>query len=151
MGGGGAWNFVHQFPDRVAATVPICGVSPSFGFQPATIVNEPIWAFHGRSDTVVPISVTRGVVNSLLTVASLPIPEYPPTSSVFFPITTFENPPLDLRYTDYRGGHDIWPRVYNTPELYDWMFAHGAVPEPHSMVLLTLGSLLFTFRKRSAI
>ena len=50
MGGGGAWNFLHQFADRVAATVPICGVYPSFPFLPETIVNEPIWAFHGRSD-----------------------------------------------------------------------------------------------------
>jgi predicted peptidase len=148
MGGGGAWNFLHQFPDRVAATVPICGVSPSFGFQPATIVNEPIWAFHGRGDTNVPVGVTRSVVNSLLTVAGLPIPEYPATSNIFFPITTFENPPLDLRYTDYRGGHGIWPQVYNTPALYDWMFAHGAVPEPHSLALAALGTIFFSLRRR---
>jgi len=139
MGGGGAWNFLHQFADRVAATVPICGVYPSFGFQPETIVNEPIWAFHGRSDGTVPVQVTRDVVNSLLTVAGLPIPTYPPTTNVFFPITTFDNPPLDLHYTDYRGDHGIWPQVYNTPALYDWMFARSSVPEPSTLALALVG------------
>jgi len=139
MGGGGAWNFLHQFADRVAATVPICGVYPSFPFLPETIVNEPIWAFHGRSDGTVPVQVTRDVINSLLTVAGLPIPTYPPTTNVFFPITTFDNPPLDLHYTDYRGDHGIWPQVYNTPALYDWMFARSSVPEPSTLALALVG------------
>jgi predicted peptidase len=151
MGGGGAWNFLHQYPDRVAATVPICGVGPSSGFQPSKIVNEPIWAFHGRSDTNVPVEVTRGVVNSLLTVAGLPIPEYPLKTNVFFPITTFENPPLDLTYTDYRGAHGIWPQVYNTPALYDWMFTHGAVPEPSTLILVALAALAIPHRPRSSL
>ena len=90
-------------------------LSGESGFQPSNIVNEPIWAFHGRNDTNVPVQVTRDVVNSLLNEAGLPIPEYPPTiNNVFGPIETFDNPPLDLHYTDYRGGHGIWPQVYNS-------------------------------------
>ena len=135
MGGGGVWNFVHQFSDRVAAAVPVCAVSPSFGFDPANILDEPIWAFHGRSDTVVSVNVTRNVVNSLLTEAGQPLPTYPLISDTFRQNTLFEFPPLDLRYTDMRGNHDIWSQVYNTPAMYDWMFSHGAVPEPHSIVL----------------
>src|SRR4051812_12664924 len=42
MGGGGVWNFLNQFPDRVAAAVPICAVDPSSSFLPANVVNEPI-------------------------------------------------------------------------------------------------------------
>jgi predicted peptidase len=149
MGGGGAWNFLNQFPDRVAATVPICGVYPAFGFEPSNVVNEPIWAFHGRNDTTVPVQVTRDVVNSLLIEAGLPIPEYPPTiNNVFGPIETFDNPPLDLHYTDYRGGHGIWPQVYNRPDLYDWMFAHGAVPEPGTLLLVTIAGLCVQIARR---
>lgn len=147
MGGGGAWNFLHQFPDRIAATVPICGVYPSFGYMPSTIVDEPIWAFHGRGDTSVPVEVTREVVNSLLTEAGQPLPTYPPKSNVFAPHATFDFPPLDLHYTDMRGNHGIWPEVYAMPQLYDWMFAHGAVPEPSSIVLLA-GGLIACVRCR---
>ncbi|MGE3642040.1 MAG: dienelactone hydrolase family protein [Pirellulales bacterium] len=139
MGGGGAWNFLHQFPERVAATVPICGIYPSSGFMPSRIVNEPIWAFHGRTDTTVPVEVTRDVVNSLLVEAGLPIPTYPPKFNNFGPNVTIANPPLDLLYTDVRGSHGIWPQVYAMPELYDWMFAHGAVPEPSAVMLVVLG------------
>lgn len=143
MGGGGAWNFLHQFPNRVAATVPICGIYPSFGFMPSTIVNEPVWAFHGRGDSVVSVDVTRNVVDSLLTEAGLPLPIYPPKTNVFAPHATFEFPPLDLRYTDMRGNHGIWPEVYAMPQLYEWMFAHGVVPEPTSLVLLASGLIAF--------
>jgi len=139
MGGGGAWNFLQQFSDRIAATVPICGIYPTVGFMPAELIDEPIWAFHGRGDTVVPVDVTRNVVNSLLTEAGLPIPDYPPKANVFAPHATFDFPPLDLHYTDMRGNHGIWPEVYAMPALYEWMFAHGVVPEPGAAMLLTCG------------
>jgi predicted peptidase len=135
MGGGGVWNFLNQFPGRVAAAVPVCAVSPTFNFSPANVVDEPIWAFHGRSDQVVSVAVTRSVVNALLTEAGQPLPNYPPVSNTFGPNMLFEFPPLDLRYTDMRGNHDIWFQVYNTPAMYDWMFSRGVIPEPTSFVL----------------
>ena len=143
MGGGGAWNFLNQFPNRVAATVPICGVSPSLNFMPAQLLNEPIWAFHGRFDATVPTTVTRDIINTFLTLAGQPIPTYPPLNT-FGPNVQFDFPPLDLHYTDYRGGHDIWSPVYNTSELYDWMFAHGDVPEPSTVVLALIAFLAFS-------
>lgn len=151
MGGGGVWNFVNQFPDRVAASVPICAVNPSFAFQPARVVHEPIWAFHGRSDANVPVAVTRGVINSLLDEAGLPIPEYPPVSNTFGPNVQFDFPPLDLHYTDMRGSHDIWFRVFADAAMYDWMFAHGvAVPEPATALLALCGLIAFWKRWGSA-
>jgi predicted peptidase len=149
MGGGGVWNFVNQFPGRVSASVPICAVYPSFSFLPGNIVNEPIWAFHGRSDQNVPVTVTRDVINSLLIEAGLPIPEYPPINDTFGPHVKFDFPPLDLHYTDMRGSHNIWSQVYNTPAMYEWLFAHGVVPEPSSLVVALVGLATVRWRWRS--
>ncbi len=146
MGGGGTWNFLNQFPDRVAATVPICGVGPTLGFMPAQLLDEPIWAFHGRFDATVSTNVTRNIINTFLTIAGQPLPTYPPLNT-FGPNVQFDFPPLDLHYTDYRGGHDIWGPVYATPELYDWMFAHGAVPEPKVFTLALVAFIAVAGRR----
>jgi predicted peptidase len=144
MGGGGVWNFGNLFADRVAASVPVCAVYPTSSFRPSIMIDEPIWAFHGRSDTVVPVQVTREVINTLVTEAGLPIPTYPATSNTFFPNTRFDFPPTDLHYTDMRGNHDIWFQVYNQSTngaMYDWMFSHGVVPEPGTIGLLAIGAV----------
>jgi predicted peptidase len=147
LGGGAVWNFLNLFPDRVAAAVPISAVYPSATFVPSNIVNEPIWAFTGRGDTNVPVIVTRTVINSLLTTAGLPLPTY--TTNNFAPNQTLDFPPLDLHYGDFRGGHDIWTTVYNTPAMYDWMFSHGSVPEPSSLLLAALAcGLTWWWKKR---
>jgi predicted peptidase len=127
MGGGGVWNFASQFPDRVAAVVPISASDPVAAFKPANLAHKPIWAFHARNDTVVPIQADRDLLNNLLTLAGRPAPTFPPTSDTSSPNVQFDDASLDLHYTDYRGDHGIWPEVYNTPALYDWMFAHGAM------------------------
>jgi predicted peptidase len=146
-GGGGVWNFLNLFPDRVAASVPISAVYPSESFVPANVVNEPIWAFTGRSDSNVPVSVTRSVINSLLVEAGLPLPTY--TTDPLAPRQTLDFPPLDLHYGDFRGQHDIWHAVYNTPAMYSWMFSHGtAVAEPSTSVLAMLACCAIWWRKR---
>lgn len=135
MGGGGAWNFLNAFADRFAATVPICAVTPTSTFQPGNIVDEPIWAFHGRNDSVVSPLASRLVVNSLLGEAGEPLPAYPALND-FAADFHYDSHSLDLQYTEYRtGDHGIWPRVYNTPALYDWMFSQSSVPEPSALVL----------------
>ena len=143
LGGGAVWNFLDLFPDRVAASVPISAVYPFASYVPANIVHEPIWAWASRSDTNVPITVTRTVINGLLTEAGLPLPTY--TTNNFAPDQHLDFPPLDLHYSDIRGGHGIWPTVYNTPAMYDWMFSHGAaVPEPSSLLLALVGAVVLS-------
>jgi predicted peptidase len=147
MGGGGSWNFLNRFPDRVAATVPICGGSPYPSLNYSELLDEPIWAFHGRFDSQVPVTVTRNIINTFLTLAGQPIPTYRDTFGLR---EHFDFPPLDLHYTDYNYDHGIWNWVYTTPKLYDWMFAHGVVPEPG--VLATIAILcgwLCPCRRRS--
>ena len=140
-GGGGVWNFLNLFPDRVAASVPIGAVYPSGSFAPANVVHEPIWAFTGRSDANVPVSETRSVINRLLVEAGLPLPTY--ATDPLAPRQTLDFPPLDLHYGDFRGQHDVWHVVYNTAAMYDWMFSHvTAVPEPSTAALLVIGCVV---------
>jgi predicted peptidase len=148
MGGGGAWNFLSAFSDRFAATVPICAVTPTSNFQPGLVVDEPIWAFHARNDGTVSPTASRAVVNTLLNEAGQPFPSYPALNN-FAADFNFQDPLLDLQYTEYRtGNHGIWPQVYNTPALYDWMFAHGVVPEPSALTLALVGLVACRCRRR---
>jgi predicted peptidase len=140
MGGGGAWNFLNQFPDRIAATVPICGVSPASGLDVEKLIDEPIWAFHGRRDTTVPVTVTRDVIGGFLAEAGLSAPSYPAPLTQG-PQVQFDFPPLNLHYTDMSGAHGITPTVYSpttNSQLYDWMFAQSQVPEPSAISLAAI-------------
>jgi predicted peptidase len=145
LGGGGVWNVLYQFADRIAASVPICAVWPPPNFMPSDHLDEPIWAFHGRFDTVIPATATRDAINSLLTEAGLPHPTYPPLFS-FGPNVQFDFPPLDLHYTDWRGSHGIWGEVYNPATngaLYDWLFSQSQVPEPTTLTLVLMSLAAF--------
>jgi predicted peptidase len=145
MGGGGTWNFLNRFHDRVAATVPICAVPPWPSFDYNELIDEPIWAHHGRFDSTVSANYTRSIINNFLALAGQPLPTYPALNT-FGPTLQFDFPPLNLHYTDWRGSHGIWGDVYNTPALYDWMFAQSSVPEPTAALLL-LSALLILPRR----
>ncbi len=132
MGGGGTWNMLHWYGERFAAGVPIVGVGPASDFQPASLLDEPIWAFHARRDPVVPVEFTREVLDSVIEAGGGSPPNYPPLDARGD--FQFAAPSLDLRYTEYdRDTHNIADRVYRRQDLYDWMYSHRttAVPEPH--------------------
>jgi len=99
MGGFGTWSIITQVPARFAAAVPICG-----GGAPRSVgvaKEIPIWAFHGSTDTVVPVEQTRGMIRALLETGAHPI------------------------YWEYTGAThaDTAERAYCEPELIEWMFA----------------------------
>jgi predicted peptidase len=148
MGGGGTWNMLNRYADFFAAAVPICGVSPATGFAASNLLDDSIWAFHARDDSVVSFQTTRNVVNEILTVAGADLPVYPDRRSTSDFIYT--TPAVDLNYVELgHGGHGIWPRVYSTPPLYDWLFAHTlAVPEPHTAGMLAVVAAMLTSRRR---
>jgi predicted peptidase len=149
MGGGGVWNVLNRYPERFAAAVPICGITPASDFLPANLLDEPIWAFHARDDTVVSAATSRSVVANILRAAQEPVPLFPtrdPTS--FF---HFDSQLLDLHYTGPpTGGHAIWFPVYAHEPMYDWMFARSSVPEPSAIFLAALAACGLAFRRLRA-
>src|SRR4051794_13355906 len=64
-GGGGTWNMASRYPGVFAAALPIAGVTPAADFSPLRLVNEPVWAFHARNDTVVSVNTSHTVVNNI--------------------------------------------------------------------------------------
>jgi predicted peptidase len=149
MGGGGTWNILHDYGDRFAAGVPICAVAPNTGYQVANLVDEPIWAFHARNDGTVSVNTTRTVFNNLLAADGQGPPTYLTTRDLVD--SHFASSVRDIQYTEYyTGNHGIWGRVYNTPAMYDWMFAH-AVPEPSAAAAMgiALAALVPRLRRRT--
>lgn len=142
-GGGGTWNMLSRYGDRFAAAVPICGVAPASDFSSANLLDQAIWSFHARNDGTVSVANSRNRFNQLLTAIGEPLPTY--LTNRDFVDSYFTSTALDLRYTEYyTGNHGIWARVYNTPGMYDWLFAHALVPEPGAATLavVCLGALV---------
>jgi predicted peptidase len=145
-GGGGTWNMLSRYPDRFAAGVPICGVSPANDFVPANLVDQAIAAFHARNDTVVSYTISRTAYNRVLSAAGETLPAYPggrDTSD--FVHSAMQH---DLNYVEFGfGGHGIWGPVYNSPPLYDWLFAH-ALPEPSAAAAMMMAGSAFVAARR---
>lgn len=145
-GGGGTWNMLSRHPNLFAAGVPICGVSPAIDFVPANLNDQAIAAFHARNDSVVSNGISRNVINSILAADGQSPPLYPaPLDSDF----SFVSSDLDLRYVEYAfGGHNIWTRIYQMPQVYEWLFAHTtAVPEPAAATLLIIAEITLGIRR----
>jgi predicted peptidase len=145
-GGGGTWNMLSRYPDRFAAAVPICGVTPASDFTPARLVDIPIAAFHARNDTVVSANVSRTTYNRILTAAGETLPTYPTLANA--PDFAHSAASHDLSYVEFAlGGHGIWTPVYNSPPLYNWLFSH-ALPEPSGAGIAWLSLAFIACRRR---
>jgi predicted peptidase len=97
MGGYGTWALASLYPDRFAAIAPVCG-----GGSPLAaprLKHLPIWAFHGATDDVVPVSLTERMQQALLQAGA-----------------------EHLKVTIYPdAGHDSWTRTYANSEFYGWL------------------------------
>ena len=98
MGGYGTWNFATQYPDLVAAAVPICG-----GGDPTkadNLVDIPIWAFHGDRDRIVLPSGSTDMVKAVKDAGG-----------------------KNIRATIYEGvGHNSADKAWRDRDLIDWLF-----------------------------
>jgi predicted peptidase len=149
-GGGGTWNMMSRYPERFAAGLPICSVNPASDFVPARLIDQSVLAVHARNDTVVSVTTTRNAITRIPTAAGQPVPTFPALNDTT--VFEFSSPAIDLSYVELpTGGHGIWPFVYNTPQVYDWLFTHTTdVPESTTMSLFlaaTMGMACFARRR----
>ena len=144
-GGGSVWNFLNRYGERFAAGVPISAVVPYVDYAPSNLTNDSVWAFHARNDQMVNVSQARNRINEILTVLGETLPTYPSSGSALD--FHFDAPQGDLHYTEFStGGHGIWPMVYATPSMYDWLFAHTSEPpRPQLRMQETNGSIAISW------
>ena len=100
QGGFGTWATAAQHPKKFAAVAPVCGGGKTEWakkFGPL-----PIWNFHGDADKVVPVGLSRIMVEAV------------------------EKAGGQIKYTEYPGvRHDSWTQTYRNPKLYDWLLSHS--------------------------
>ncbi|MDE0958946.1 MAG: dienelactone hydrolase family protein, partial [Planctomycetota bacterium] len=108
MGGYGSWRLAAATPERFAAIAPVCG-----GGDPETadsLVEIPVWNFHGSADNVVPEQRSLEMVAAIVAAGG-----------------------ERVKHTSYAGvGHDSWKRAYAGDQLWNWLLAQrrGASADP---------------------
>jgi len=105
MGGYGTWRLAAAAPDRFAAAVPICG-----GGEPewaAALSKLPIWAFHGKKDSAVPLAESKQMIEWIK--------------------DTGGHPQLTI-YPE--ADHDSWTATYDNQAVYDWLLSHRRSEPP---------------------
>lgn len=99
MGGWGAWNLAFAHPDMFAALVPVAGfVDRVPMIENCKIKDIPTRIFHGLLDDVVDVSYSVTIYKRLQ------------KCSKDISLTIFDD-----------ADHDSWTRVYDNPEIYEWM------------------------------
>ena len=134
LGGHGVWDFASRLPDKFAAAVPMSG--RGFVSQADDLGDLPIWAFTGETDTVVPPSQTRRVIQALENLGRRVI--YTDCRRAPVEARQFDCPgPISqdslaeaiaehasLIYTSERTkGHGPWAPWFDHPLLDDWLFS----------------------------
>lgn len=98
MGGSGVWALIAAYPEKFAAAMPLCG--PGAVPTASRLTTVPIWAFHGDKDPIVPVILTRRMIDAIKHAGGQP------------------------QYTELRGeGHNIRAQVFSIPEVLPWLFA----------------------------
>jgi predicted peptidase len=100
MGGFGTWHAAMDYPNKIAAIVPLCG-GCNDSLNICQINQIPVWTFHGTADTEIDINETVRLVNRLNKC----------DGKVIF--TQLEN-----------EGHGIQYIYEKNPEIYKWMLEH---------------------------
>lgn len=101
MGGFGTWSLASMYPERFAAIAPVCGGGEVRQIL-RSLVEMPIWTFHGQKDDVIPFSRSEEIVTALKKHGS------------------------GIKFTIYpEAGHDSWTKTYDNPELYKWFLKHS--------------------------
>jgi len=101
LGGSGTWYLAARYPEMFAAIAPMSGFTSHLDFVDKNLdrlLEVPVWAFHGKLDTVVPFEETERIVSRL------------------------EGANRNLRFSAEPAlGHEIHWQVYPGREIYDWL------------------------------
>lgn len=101
MGAWGAWDLAFAHPDRFAALVPIAGFVDRVPMIENCKIGEiPTRIFHGLVDDVVDVRYSIDIYKKLKNCAK------------DIELTIFDD-----------ANHDSWSRVYDNPEIYNWMLS----------------------------
>ena len=97
MGGWGTWDAIQRRPNFFAAAVPICGGGDISYVK--DIAFMPIWAWHGKDDSVINIERSREMVTALNEMSN------------------------QTKFTEVENrGHDSWIDVWNNKEVWKWLY-----------------------------
>lgn len=145
LGGGGTWNYLDKYAANVAAAIPICGTGYLNSTGAVDVVKHrvAIWAAHAEDDPRVKVTNTYKDFGNLSTVLGGPNkiekPDFSDGASktrtahfdqaqkkfIWADGQKVQEDVPDYFYTLYaNGGHGIWDRMYNDPQIYDWLFKH---------------------------
>lgn len=104
LGGSGTWYIAVRYPETFAAIAPMSGFTSHLDFIDKNIdklLDMPVWAFHGKLDTVVPFEETERIVRRL------------------------EGRNRNLKFSAEPDlDHGIHWQVYPGREIYDWFLRH---------------------------
>lgn len=100
QGGFGTWATAAEYPEKFAAVAPVCGGGKTeWAKKYGTL---PIWNFHGDADKVVPVRLSRVMVEAIKKAGG------------------------KIKHTEYPGvRHDSWTKTYRNPKLYEWFLSHS--------------------------
>lgn len=101
MGGMGTFELLWRMPTVFAAAFPICGGAATYKI-PIYAKNTAVWVFHGDSDNIVPVQLSRMAYETLNELSE------------------------DAKYTEYEGvEHNSWDNVFKEKNLVPWLFSHS--------------------------
>jgi len=126
MGGYGTLDLIMRYPDKFAAAIPMSGGADTANVK--RIVNIPMWDFHGAVDYVVPVSLSRNIMNKFKELGRTVVYTHcNGTDCTGLTESAIQNEidnGADLLYTEYQnGGHAIWDESYDNPLLIPWVFS----------------------------
>jgi predicted peptidase len=99
MGGMGTFEAVWRQPKLFAAAAPICGGGDTKAYKKAA-ARVPFWIFHGASDNVVGVDLSRDMVERLQKLRA------------------------EVRYSEYPGvDHNSWDNAFAEQDFLSWMFS----------------------------
>ncbi len=110
LGGYGTMDFVGTYPEKVAASMALCGGTTLKDFS--GLAKAPIWIIHGTADNAVNISQSKRVVEGLQAAGATPL----------------------LRYEWIPGAsHGDLARYFYTEKTYEWLFLHSLNDDPRQV------------------